>query len=128
VRTVVLAKYPTKGEVIATNRPRPWRGVRVDYTAPSEAAAFGADILDTSTAGVLVTDVEESSPAAIAGLKKGVVILRVVDRPVQSPREFAEAVAGQEGPVVLETDIGPKAVGTMDAPRPKPAAPSRADR
>jgi serine protease Do len=127
-RTVILAKYPMKGEVIATNRPGAWRGLRVDYTAPVDVPAFGADLMDTSAAGVIVTDVEESSPAAAAGLKKGVMILRVVDRPIQNPREFAEAVAGQEGPVRLETDIGAITVGTLDSPRTKPAAPLRSVR
>ena len=35
-RTVVLAKFRVDGEVIATNRPRPWRGLRVDYTTAAE--------------------------------------------------------------------------------------------
>ena len=30
-KTVVLAKYPVDGEMIATNRPPAWRGLRVDY-------------------------------------------------------------------------------------------------
>lgn len=127
-RAIVLAKFPMNGEVIATNRPRPWRGLRVDYTRPTETTPFGADVMEASAAGVVVTEVEESSPAAVAGLKKGVVIFRVVDRPIQDPRDFAEAVAGQEGQVTLETDIGQIAVGTTDAPRPRPAAPSRAAR
>ncbi len=84
--------------------------------------------MDASAAGVIVTDVEESSPAAAAGLKKGVLILRVADHPIQNPREFADAVAGQQGPVLLETDIGQISVGTIDTPRPKPAAPSRSVR
>ncbi len=32
-RTIVLGKYPVEGEVIATNRPKAWRGIRVDYTS-----------------------------------------------------------------------------------------------
>jgi S1-C subfamily serine protease len=30
-KTVVLSKLPMKGEVIATNRPKIWRGLRVDF-------------------------------------------------------------------------------------------------
>ncbi len=33
-RTIVLAKLSVDGEVIATNRPKPWRGLRVDYIRP----------------------------------------------------------------------------------------------
>jgi S1-C subfamily serine protease len=117
-RTVVLAKYPLEGEgeVIATNRPRPWRGMRVDYTTAVRSNVFGAGDLGIAAAGVVVTDVEERSPAAAAGLKKSVLISRVDDRPIHSPREFAEAVAGRDGPVALETDIGAVTVGTTSAP------------
>jgi S1-C subfamily serine protease len=120
-RTLVLAKYPIDGEVIATNRPRPWRGLRVDYSTAIRPPAFGFPDLAMTAAGVVVTDVEEGSPAAAAGLKKGVVILRVGERPVQSPRMFAEAVDGQDGPVNLDTEIGVLTVGTAESPRPKPA-------
>jgi S1-C subfamily serine protease len=100
----------------------------VDYTSAIGFPAFGPELLDVTAAGVVVTDVEENSQAAAAGLKKGVLILRVADRPVRDPRGFAEAVAELEGPVVLDTDIGPITVGTSAASRPKPATPSRPDR
>src|SRR5262249_40434315 len=91
-RTIVLAKFPVRGEVIAPNRPKPWRGLRVDYsTTIRSPAGFGFVDIDAASAGVVVTDVEEGSPAAGAGLKKGTVILRARERPVQSPRAFAEA-------------------------------------
>ena len=32
-KTVVLAKYPVDSDMIATNRPPPWRGLRVDYVS-----------------------------------------------------------------------------------------------
>ena len=38
-RTLVLAKYPIPGEVIATNRPKPWRGLRVDYATTAMNSA-----------------------------------------------------------------------------------------
>src|SRR5579864_856652 len=44
-KTVVLAKYPVHGTVIATNRPAPWRGLRVDYTSTLQNTTFGADLL-----------------------------------------------------------------------------------
>ena len=116
-RTIVLAKYPVEGEVIATNRPRPWRGLRVDYTSALRLTGLALPDMDATAAGVVATDVEEGSAAASAGLKKGVVILRVGERPVQSPRAFAEAVEGQDGPVVLDTDIGVLTVGTAESPR-----------
>jgi serine protease Do len=125
-RTIVLAKYHVDGEVIATNRPRPWRGLRVDYTTIIQGRGFGAPDADPIPAGVVVTDVEEGSPAAAAGLKKGVVILRVGDRPIQGPRDFAEAVAGKEGPVPMAISLGADAdisvvtVGTEESAQRKP--------
>jgi S1-C subfamily serine protease len=109
-RTIVLAKLPVDGEVIATNRPKAWRGVRVDYTNPQNYRTAGPNSLDAAIAGVEVTEVEEGSPAAMAGLKKGQLIRRVADTKIRTPREFAEAVASHDGPVRLETDLGPVTV------------------
>jgi S1-C subfamily serine protease len=122
-RTIVLAKYPVEGEVIATNRPPAWRGLRVDYTSALRLSALAFPDMDVTAAGVVVTDVEEGSPAASAGLKKGVVILKVRDRPLHSPRAFAEAVDGQDGSVALETDIGVLTVGNGESSRPKASEP-----
>jgi S1-C subfamily serine protease len=110
-RTVVLAKFPVEGEVIATNRPRAWRGLRVDYMTPLNYRVFGPQFLETPAPGVVVREVEEGSAAASAGLKKGQLIRRVGDRPVRTPREFAQAVADLDGPATLETDLGPVTVG-----------------
>jgi S1-C subfamily serine protease len=105
-RTIVLAKYPVDGEVIATNRPKAWRGLRVDYTTMLNYPTNDLIIMDRSTAGVVVADVEEGSPAAAAGIKKGQLIKRVGGQNVRTPGDFAEAVAAQDGPVTLETDLG----------------------
>jgi serine protease Do len=109
-RTIVLAKFPVDGEVIATNRPKPWRGLRVDYTSVLRYPTFGRHFLDAPNPGVVVTEVEEGSPAAIAGIKKGQLIRRVGDRDVATPRAFAEAVVSISGAVTLETDLGPVTV------------------
>jgi S1-C subfamily serine protease len=110
-RTVVLAKFPVEGEVIATNRPRAWRGLRVDYMTMLPSRAFGPQFLETPAPGVVVTEVEAGSAAASAGLKKGQLIRRVGGRPVRTPRDFARAVADLDGPATLETDLGPVTVG-----------------
>lgn len=105
-RTIVLAKFPVEGEVIATNRPKPWRGLRVDYSSSIRYPAFGNNIFERPNPGVIVTEVEEGSPAAIAGIKKGQLIQRVGDQSVPTPRAFNDAVANQSGAVTLETDLG----------------------
>ncbi|HZW32088.1 MAG TPA: trypsin-like peptidase domain-containing protein [Isosphaeraceae bacterium] len=111
--TLVLAKFPVDGEVIATNRSQAWRGLRVDYTTAVRAPAIAPHFLDRTPAGVVVTEVEEGSPAAAAGLKKGQLIWRAGERPVPNPQAFAQVVADLEDrPVLLETDLGPVTVNS----------------
>jgi len=105
-RAITLAKYPVDGEIIATNRPKPWRGLRVDYTSSIRYRTFGPSFLDGKEAGVTVTEVEEGSAAASAGIKRGQLIRRVGDKSVANPRAFYAAVASVEGPVTLLTDLG----------------------
>jgi len=105
-RTIVLAKFPIEGEIIATNRPVAWRGLRVEYTTTIALRRFGPDFLDPTTPGVVVADVEGGSPAAEAGLKKGQLIRKAGGKAVRSPSGFAQAVSTLSGPVTLETDLG----------------------
>ncbi len=108
-RTVELAKYRVEGEVIATNRPPAWRGLRTDYTSilPSNLA-FGDGILSAmARGGVVITEVEAGSSAERAGLKTGQIIRSIEGKRLRSPREFAQVVSRYDGPVVLETDLGP---------------------
>ncbi len=109
-RAIVLAKVAVEGEIIATNRPKSWRGLRVDHTSTLNLPTFGPNLLDPAHAGVVVVEVEEGSPAAAAGLKKEQIIHKVGDRSVRTPREFAEAVKAADGPVTLQTDLGPRTV------------------
>jgi len=110
-RTIVLAKLAVDGEIIAANRPKAWRGLRVDYTSTLIFGTFGPSFLDPSALGVLVAEVEEGSPAAAAGIKKGQLVRRVAGKNVRTPPEFAAAVAtSADGPVTLETDLGPVTV------------------
>ena len=88
-RTVELAKYRVDGEVIATNRPAPWRGLRVDYTStlPQHDLRLRHARAPWSRGGVVVAEVEPGSPAAKAGLKRDQVIRRVGgQRRPQPPR------------------------------------------
>ncbi len=104
-RSVTLAKYPNEGEIIATNRPKPWRGIRVDYTSIVRPRTFDPRY-DSARPGVTVTDVEEGSAAAAAGVKRGQLIHKVGDKTVANPRAFYAAVESLDGPVTLDTDLG----------------------
>ncbi len=106
-KSVELAKYHVAGEVIATNRPTAWRGLRVDYMSMFPSTPFGFDLQSAmARGGVRVVEVEPGSPAAKVGLKRDQVITHVGDQRVRSPREFARAVKGLGGPVKLQTDLG----------------------
>jgi S1-C subfamily serine protease len=106
IKTVVLAKYPVEGDMIATNRPADWRGLRVDHLSTVNARIMMPNVLQDLPGGVVVSEVLDETPAARAGLKKSQVIRQVEKTPVASPRQFAKAVADLKGPVTLYTDQG----------------------
>jgi S1-C subfamily serine protease len=106
-RTVELAKLRVNGPVVATNRPKSWRGLRIDYASTLPNQTVGDDLLEAmAREGVVATEVESGSASERAGLKPGQFISRVDGRPVRNPREFTRALAGHDGPVRLETDQG----------------------
>ncbi|RUL88180.1 trypsin-like peptidase domain-containing protein [Tautonia sociabilis] len=104
-KEVVLSKFPVVGEVIATNLPEPWRGLRVDYA--SVASPREDLLLAMARGGVAVIEVSPETPAEAAGLRAGSIISSVEGRPIRTPRAFREAVAELDGkPVRLGTDRG----------------------
>ncbi|MDG3002356.1 trypsin-like peptidase domain-containing protein [Paludisphaera mucosa] len=109
-RTLVIAKFPVEGEIIATVRPPAWRGIRVDHRSLLIAPQLGLNPIEALPQGVVVREVEPGSPAEKAGLKPWQMIREVADRPVADPADFAKAVADRKGPVRLMTDRGPVTV------------------
>ena len=57
--------------------------------------------LPMTTKGVVVTDVADGSPAAMAGLRSGDVIQEVNRQPVTSVADFDRALRGTAGHTVL---------------------------
>jgi serine protease Do len=133
---VELAKFPVKAPRIVTSPSPNWRGATVDYATamidvllqrvrfegfPFEA---GSPLVD---ACVAVTSVETDSPAWIGGLRPGMLVTHVGNSPVETPREFHEAVAGREGEVELRfaSDMGAYGRRTTRAvPAPDPVDPA----
>ena len=112
-KTLILAKFPVDGEVIATNRPPPWRGLRIDHmsTTMGNVQPLVNDPDAAMLRGfVVITEVLGDSAADRAGLKKGQLIASVDGVAVRTPGEFGRAVAGKKGPVKLATDLGPVSV------------------
>jgi serine protease Do len=106
LKTVLLAKYPVDGDMIATNRKPAWRGLRIDYQSTLSARTAMPNFLEPLPGGVVVSEVQENSPAARAGLKKFQVIRQVEKTPVTTPPQFEKAVEGLKGPATLLTDQG----------------------
>jgi S1-C subfamily serine protease len=109
---VVLSKFPVRGRKIVTVRPEAWRGVRVDYASaflePDER--LGPDD------AVVVSDVEQNTAAAKAGLKPGMLISHVDGRPVRTPKEFQAAIAMKAGAVQLRLVAGDPANSVLVVP------------
>ena len=109
-KTVTLSKLPVQGEVIATNRPEFWRGLRVDFVSTNPGMVRGLDVLQAlAKGGVIVSEVQPGSASDDSGLKIGQVIVEVAGESVRTPADFAKAVAKHRGPVVLTTE-GDRAV------------------
>jgi serine protease Do len=100
---VTLGKYPVRGRKIVTVRPDAWRGLRVDYasayTDPDQAVRSGVMFGDDA---VVVTEVDPNTPAAQAGLKRGMLISLVDGKPVRTPKEFQAAIAEKAGAVQVK--------------------------
>ncbi len=99
---VTLSKYPVLGKKIITTRPAPWRGMQIDYPTalvdPDGRARSGLVFHDD---GVIITEVEQATPAWEAGLRRGMRISQVGRTPVRTPRQFRAAVSGSTGTVQL---------------------------
>lgn len=79
------------------------RGVTVETLTPDNAEQVGAT---PGTKGVVVTDVDQSSPAAET-LGRGMVITAVDRKPVTSAQEFRRLVSQAQGkPVLLTYNVG----------------------
>ncbi len=93
--TVKLAKYFVPGTPIASRRPAPRAGLRVDYTSVLSQRTT------TIPEGVLVREVLPGSAADRARLQVDTVITRVNNQPVTTPAEFYQEMDRAAGPVEL---------------------------
>ena len=107
--SVFVSKYPVNGQVIATNRPKPWRGLRVDYSSViRNGGGFDFNLMNAmAQGGVAVVEAETGSQAEVSGLRKEQIITHVDGQPVPTPAAFAKAVAGKEGKDVTLTISSP---------------------
>jgi S1-C subfamily serine protease len=100
--TVKLAKYYVPGKIIASKRPEPVRGLRVDYTSilcqrPGGMQIYGRAIPH----GVMIREVVSGSAADAARLQETKVITEVNGQDVGTPDEFYREMRTAVGPVEL---------------------------
>ena len=78
-------------------------GVSVEDLTPDVSRQLG---LDRNVAGVVVTEVDESSAAAEAGIQQGDVITQVNRQPVRSTNDFNRLVKDSKGSTLLLVNRG----------------------
>ncbi|MCS6852747.1 MAG: PDZ domain-containing protein [Gemmataceae bacterium] len=102
--SVKLAKYRVSdklGPIIASQRPAPVRGLRVDY---SSILLQGSGVLSGALSmppGVCIREVQPNSPAEVAHLKVHDIITEVNRRPVHTPADFYREAGRVVGPLEL---------------------------
>ncbi len=109
-----LAKYRVYGQPVVTQPEPAWRGLRVDYwTAVVDFWLDREQLQAIDEEGcVVITEVEQDSPAAKAGCKPNVAITHVDGARVSTPQEFMAAVASLTGPVTLRIAGSPADAAT----------------
>jgi serine protease Do len=91
--SVTLGELPAevgRGVAGGSEKGSAFEGVSLEDLTPQIARQFG---VNPQTRGVVVTNVEDGTPAADAGLRRGDVIQEVNRRPVSSVAEFQRAVS-----------------------------------
>ena len=91
------------------------RGISVENLTPDLAEQIG---VPASTHGVVINDVDQSSPAADANLGRGVVITAVDRHPVANVQDFKRLMNAAQGkPVLLTINAGGATAFTVVQPK-----------
>lgn len=103
--TVALAKFYVPGPVIASRKPIPVRGLRVDHVSVLlQAMRTFPQPPATVPNGVVIREILPGSAAANANLKVNDVITHINGKAVTSPREFYDAAQNVKGALELTLD------------------------
>lgn len=88
--TIKLESFPD--DVSAVQEEKPTTKQTSGITVDSIDSAAGKRLSATGTEGVVVTKVDQNSPAAMAGIQPGLIILKVAGQDVNTPEEFRTAM------------------------------------
>ena len=101
---VEIGERPVDVELSAGAGATPaWRGLQVAGLSPDALERFN---LPPATAGVLVVDVENGSPASLAGLRQGDVINEINRIRIESVSDYQNAIAQVKGNALVRTNRG----------------------
>ena len=121
---VSTAKLVLEGIVKDGQVTRGWIGVEPNELSPELAETFGVK----AQAGVIITGVMQSGPAAQAGIRPGDVINRVADKPVSNVSELLGAVAALKPGTAVKFSLSRKdeklELSVTPGVRPKPRRPA----
>jgi serine protease Do len=98
---VTLGEFPEKPEAVqgeGAQQPSGLQGLQVENLTPDVARQLG---IRTSQMGVVVTAVDPSSQAAIAGIQTGDLIQEVNRTPVRNVNDYERAIAANANKPVL---------------------------
>jgi S1-C subfamily serine protease len=99
---VQLAKFFVRDWKVSSATPTIWRGMQVDYSNAVAGNTVFEEFGGVMSEGcVVVTAVDENSPAWQAGFRRGDFIARVEGSPLETPDDFFAAVANRAGNVTL---------------------------
>jgi len=79
-----------------------WRGMKVIDITPELAQRYNIE----DTAGVIISGIDPSSPAADAGLNQGDIIRELNKMPIKNKAEYNKLVSGLKGDALVRTDKG----------------------
>ena len=99
--TIRLEELPTEQAAVEKNSgssENAMEGVSVENVTPASAKDLG---LPANAAGVVVTNIDPSSPAAESGLQRGDVIQEVNHHAVRNTQDFDRAIRGSNNEALL---------------------------
>lgn len=97
----VRVSTPVKARVVMGNAGRAWLGIQMLDINEELRKFYGAP----NDVGLLVSRVEEGSPAAAAGFEVGDVLTRINDEPTGSSRDAIRAVARLEPEATVTVEV-----------------------
>ena len=99
---VEVGERPSELEKFAEASTGNWRGIEVKDITPELAKRFNLE----EKSGVMISNIENGTPADNAGLRVGDVINEINKRPIKNMKDYEIAIKDLKGDVLLRTARG----------------------